>query len=200
MATNIPEGFGLVAVRFDSDHGTGPFIVTGGIELVDGFTLTDMANKIMQAYIDQYVPNMFSVITLTRVSITVDAGDGTLGSVDSTLSPVAGGSSGSAANLSQAVLVNKTSATLGRHGRGRNFWPGLLGQDDINIDGNMEASLQLFYQEMLENLGIALATEADPYPFSITSVLLHSDASLAPSVLTGGTISKKVGILRKRIR
>lgn len=199
MSVIPPDGFGSAAWVLTGAPGTGPFITTCGVE-VDPVEDTEVvANHLFDAYASTILAQTGNVFTLERVILTLPAGLGAVGTVESTVPSEIGALSGERCSLSMALLVNKRTAGIGRRSRGRFFLPGVLPVGGVDTGGLLDPSDVGAYQVIMNLFFDALEANAAPFPTSTPPVLLHSDAG-APTPITQFTVSNKVGSLRRRIR
>lgn len=200
MPLNIPDGYGSVAINYSGSAGTAPYVVTFGVALPTGIDLQDVVDFAFSVWTGAWFEGTFDAFTMENATLTVEAPGGGLGSVVSSLPAVPGDASGDAAAVAMAVLVNKRSGLLGRPGRGRFFIPGLLGESDVDVNGEISNSTVTLYQGIIDTWLATMNAGDDEWELGLNPVILHSDASLAPSAINGMPVSKKVGILRKRLR
>lgn len=199
MPRIIPVGYGEASIIITSGPGTAPYVTTLGVSLVgiDPEEYVQAANDIMSGFVSLFAGQVSNDCIIDRVVLQVGLGGGTSGSVASDNAPVPGGNSGEMAPLAMSVIARKVSADLGRRGRGRCFLPCTLNRSDVNEAGDLVpttiASYDAKWNAFLLNLATAIPGRA------MSPVILHSDGG-APTVITGGTISPKVGWIRKRIR
>jgi hypothetical protein len=194
-----PAGFGAAAWILTGADGTSPFITTMGVE-VDPVEDTEVvANHLFNAYAETWLGQTGNVFTLERCVLTLPIGNGTVGTVESTVPSEIGALSGERCSMSMALLVNKRTGGIGRRSRGRMFIPGVLPATAVDTGGNLESTTVASYQQIADIFLAALAANAAPFPTPTPGVLLHSDAG-APTPVTQLTVSTKVGSLRRRIR
>lgn len=199
MPRVIPVGYGEAAIHVVGGPGTAPYITTIGVALagIDPDQYPLAADLVMDAYGDHFQSQTSNDCYIDKVVLSVGLSGGTSGSVDSTLPPKQGGNSGEMAPLSMAVVARKVSADLGRRGRGRCFIPCTLNRNDVDEGGNLVPGTLTSYVTRWNDFLLQLATN-DP-GLAMSPVLLHNDGG-SPTVITGGSISAKVGWIRKRIR
>lgn len=199
MPTIIPDGFAVAAVTFTGPVGTEPYVTTFGVSLV-GIAqedYVDMANDIMGAYELQFSEFTSEELRCTKVTLQVGLGGGVSGSVDSSDPEWAGGGLGARVPTAMAVIARKSTADLGRAGRGRSFLPGLLSAGAVDESGNIALATAATYSERWNNLIVYLATKE--VGTATPMVLLHNDGS-TPTPVIAGSVAPKVGWIRKRIR
>lgn len=202
MSLVIPQGYASAAWIFNSSAGTPTFVTTCGLRigaLVDDYV--EIANNCFDAYAEDLLPRTWNGLTLERVQLTIGSEVGN-GSVNSSLSPQAGGLSGADAALAMSVIVSKQTSRLGRKGKGRFFLPGLLANEDVNVNGDMGPATQAAIQADVDSFYAALASGTEPALSD--PVLLHNDESAGvlpiPTEITRFVVGAKVGWVRKRIR
>lgn len=200
MSLFIPAGFGSAAWVITSADGTSPFITTLGVEVDPVEDPADVANHLFDAYDQSLLNQTGNGFTLERVVLTIPVGDGTVGTVESTVPPEVGDTTAERCSLSMAMLVNKRTAGIGRSSRGRMFLPGILAQDSVDTAGLIDSADVAAFQGVVNNFYSLLLSTAGTWPIPTPPVLLHSDEARAPTPITQLTVSNKVGSLRRRIR
>lgn len=202
MSLVIPQGYASAAWIFTSSAGTPNFVTTCGIRI--GATANDYvatANLLFEAYSENLMPRTWNGLTLQTCQLTIGSEVGN-GSVNSNLDPVAGSLSGADAALAMSVIVTKNTLRLGRKGRGRFFLPGLLANEDVNVNGDMSPATQAAIQSDVDDFYAQLQLNTEPY--STIPYLLHNDESQGitpiPSEILAFNVGQKVGWVRKRIR
>lgn len=200
VALVIPPGFGLAQFVLTGAVGTQPYVTTMGIDLSEaGGDFVDVANQCFLVYEDTWLPETSSLLTLDRVTLSVGS-DGPGGSVDSTAAPVNGARSGNFPPTALSCIMRKTTAELGRQGRGRMFIPGVLNETEVDQDGTIQGSRVTALTAVATDFVTQLATGVSPISIPMMPVLLHSAGGPAPTNLTGVGISSLVGWIRGRIR
>ena len=199
MARIIPDGFGEVAWVLTSAQGTDPFVTTMGVQLINGIpeNYVDFANKAFTAYADTMLTKTTDALTLDRVELSVGLGNEKTGSVLSDLPSEQGTVGAQMAPIGMAAIGRKNSATLGRKGRGRCFFPGVLTSDDVSLGGSLEptarAALSTEFNQLLDIL------DAGGDSLAMPTYILHTDPTEIPTLITGGSIAPVVGWIRKRV-
>ena len=199
MARIIPPGYGEASIFITGGPGTAPYVTTLGVSLVgiDPEEYVQAADDIMSQYVSAFADLTSDQCQVDHVQLAIGLAGGASGSVDSSNAPVAGGNGADMAPLSMAPIARKVSASLGRAGRGRCFIPCVLKRVDVDEAGNLAPATATGFDERWNQFLVNLATAAPGRAMS--PVILHNDGS-APSVIVAGSISPKVGWIRKRIR
>lgn len=201
MATNIPNGFAQAAWITEGQYGTGPFVFTMGLGIASGGTdLVAIANQCHEAFKVGFQEYMSDGLTCQKVTLTVPSAGG-LGSVDSDGPPFTGSRGAGDDVISLAVLLNKRTALLGRHGRGRLFLPGCLADGDTGLGGEYSESAREKFQQGADDMLQYIAGDAigQVDPLDLNPVLLHGDDT-TPTSISALILNRKVGVLRKRLR
>ena len=93
-----------------------------------------------------------------------------------------------------ACLVRKNTAFAGRKYRGRMYWPDILAEGDVDINGTIDpsvvSSLQTHFDNMYSDLDGVANTEVK---------LLHTDGS-AGSFIYSFTVQPQIATQRRRMR
>lgn len=200
MSLVIPPGYGLAAYEFTSATGTAPFVTTIGVDLSDaGGDFVAAANAAFSAYAGQIMPITDNDLTLSRVVLSIGQ-DGPGGSVDSTRTPVQGGSTGTFAPVAMAPVVRKVTAQIGRSGRGRMFLPGLIQEAGVDPTGGLTNTFRNQLQGKVDDFLEVLQVPGIDEP-SLPPVLLHSAGlDIAPTPIQSLLVTPLVGWIRGRIR
>lgn len=200
MSLTIPPGFGLAAFVFTSSEGTEPFVTTLGVGLSEwGGNYVGAANFLFDAWATTLLDQQDSDMTLSKVQLTIGS-DGPTGSVDSSNAAEAGARSVEGAPWAMSVIARKQTATVGRAYRGRMFIPGALASGDTAQGGAVSSTRVTAIQNALTAFRVELNVPSIPDGEVTPPVLLHSAGEIAPSPITGFTVSPLVGWIRKRIR
>jgi hypothetical protein len=104
-----------------------------------------------------------------------------------------GGSVGSFVTPQVAALVKLSSGQIGRRNRGRLYWPGVVSELGVSLQGDMGDTL---YSDLSDTV-LALATaivagDAEP-------VIIHSTEG-EPTPVTNLSLARKVATQRRRLR
>lgn len=199
MPRIIPVGFAEAALSFVGGSGTAPYVTTIGVSLVGVApeNYVQVANNIMAAYGVSLMGQTDPTLSLESVTLAVGLDGDTSGSVSSNLGPIAGGGSGDYAPVAMAAIARKSSASLGRAGRGRSFLPGTVRDASVDTAGNLTGGAVTALSGLWNDFLVDIAT-AEP-GFAAAPVILHQDGS-TPSPIIAGSVATKVGWIRKRIR
>lgn len=200
MSLIIPPGYGLASYVLDGAPGTGPFVTTMGHKLPLGQEDAEAsAFRLYNLYNTNILTRTSNQLTLVRVNLLVGQDGPENGSVVYE-GNAGGGSAGADAAISMSVIMRKTTATLGRAGRGRCFLPGLLANEEVDINGNIGTSQVSAIQADVNDWYDDLTFWDEEGPdYRLSPVLLHSNSG-TPSPITSFSIAPKVGWIRKRIR
>lgn len=92
-----------------------------------------------------------------------------------------------------ALLVRKLTGVRGRENRGRNYWPGMVYESDVDQAGVINTAQRNGFQGFFDAWYSALNTlECEPY-------LLHT-ASSDPTLILGFDVDAVVATQRRRLR
>lgn len=196
MGVIIPEGFAQVKLRWQINSTGEEVISTFGVHPASGHTAQEICDDIF----DLLTPiNLMLYHDLISTQYSVAGVDATLmtstGPVGAEHTEVIAGTAGGTPSVSQvSILVKKTTARGGRHGRGRMFLPACF-CPEANIDevGQIQSSNRGTLTAMLEGTLAVLGTS--DYPM----VLLHSD-STSPDPVTHLNLDPIVATQRRRLR
>ncbi len=121
---NIPTGFALARIRFILDGAQHDPQVIIGYQVVD---TTGNADTHCNQLFSNWAPLLASSsnqLTLQDVTNVENVG-GVLTEGHSNNTPVVGSSTSAPVPANTSILVHKTTGLIGRHFRGRMYWPGL---------------------------------------------------------------------------
>lgn len=200
MTVNIPVGYGEASIIHSGANGTQPFVVTIGLDLElypDNYVLA--ANDVMASYLANFRNVLHNSMAVERVLLAIGQADHTSPTVSSDLPSVHGLRDSSNVPINCAVILNKSTPTLGRKGRGRMFLPGMLTEGDVGLSGGLDNPTIADFNDRASDWLTALQEGDETYP-ALPPVLLHSDPADDPSVITSLLCAPIVGTLRKRIR
>lgn len=96
-------------------------------------------------------------------------------------------------NPAVSVLVRKTTALGGRHGRGRSYWP-MAGEVDTQTGGLLSSAFVTGVTPSLSSFLSDLSTNGTPM------VLLHGSAIPTPTAVTGLVVESRIAVQRRRNR
>lgn len=188
MSIDIPGGWIQATLTFTGPTASGNAALVLAFEVSGAGSYEDMANAIFEAWGDHVAPNQHEAFTLVSVRV-----------VDNSFAYELNGSTpgvrtGDLAPPNVAALVKKTSDLRGRKYQGRNFWPGMLNDDDINDDGTIKQARYGTLGSTVGEFFIALGNA------NMGLVLLHNDPGTPPTVVTGGGLERRVATQRRRLR
>lgn len=188
MTIVIPAGYCQISINFEGPTVSGEAVVTSGWSLGEEGTLIGLCQLVGVGITDHIMPYMHDAFTLTSVSgITA---------TEVAEFPVAytGEKSGDLAPPQVSLLTRKVSALRGRANRGRNYWPGLLLDTDIADDGTITNVYVTTLQGAFDAYGAEFAAT------NYSGCILHNDALLAPTDITGYIVENRVATQRRRLR
>lgn len=199
MTLIIPPGFGSAAYIMSATEGTPPFVCTMGLDISNfGGDFVAAANVAFSAWATHIMPVIDTDVTLDRVTLAIGQ-DGPGGSVDSTLTPVAGGRTGETAPFAQAAIIRKVTNQIGRRGRGRLFLPACTSDAEVDQAGSLLPARSAILQAAFVDYAAFLTDPADPATIA-EPVLLHSQAPADPTPIVDWGVGDLVGWIRGRIR
>jgi hypothetical protein len=201
MALTIPIGFGQYRHEFSLVGDPEPMFCIFGWSSEEGTVdLQAVATGIHNAGKTLQTALCVPTCTLNRTTVTFVPTSVGVTTVAEAFSPQAGGNTGDGLTQNTCYLLKKSTATGGRRGRGRAFWPGVRA-DQVSDAGIVTAATVASYASNLLtylNAVKAVAGVGD-------MVILHDNevgASLtfAPSPVTQLTMDSRVASQRRRLR
>lgn len=200
MGVVIPVGFAQTVIEIQLAGKPTPFGVTLGIDPPPLFTPAAIAEAVYESLIQS--GSMFSATpseawsqdyTLVGVHATLmDASGPLLGDFTD---PRSGDVVTQVTPPNTAILVRKGTASGGRQGRGRSYWPNVWwAETGISNAGIIESAVLVQIQARL-NVWMDELGERN-----MTPVLLHSSAELPPYPITSMQVQSLVATQRRRLR
>lgn len=189
---NIPETYAQINYRWTWPVSGQVAEVAFGVSLEDpGMSVTDVATAATAAYnLGDLRTVQVATIQLSNVHVKFGPND-TGPSHDTPLSE-AGTLTGEGVQPNTGLLITKNTATGGRKGRGRAYWPGI---QDAVIDayGHVTTSALATFQTKFTAWAVALDAALIPL------YLLHADPDTLPYEVTSLTCQSLVGTQRRRL-
>lgn len=201
MPSNIPSGFAQATMVFTHPQVPRPVVVTMGLSLLN-FTGTNLqaANKAYKAWKDTLLVKQDTECTFSHVDLFIGADEFPSGSVRSSESASSGGSSFPGVPANVATLVNKSTAQLGRRGRGRMYVPFMMAEAGVDEGGNVDSTTRATLNTTLAAYMTSLTTVDAQGVGTLGPVLLHRTVPLVATEITTLTVAPKVGTRKGRIR
>ena len=171
-----------------------PFTVTfGGYNAATAEDVGSWGGDIGTAYAANLLSTQSSNLTLASMKFRYNIG-GTEGEVEQAIGSAGTGGPGTLPP-NVAVLVQKKTGLTGRKNRGRLYFPGFVGEGDVDangiIDSDVLATMQGHFDDFL--------TAVNASTTNIDMAILHHDAS-TPTPVTSLVVSNLVATQRRRIR
>lgn len=185
----IPFGFAQATLNFTGPTRTGRAAVVLGMDTGTSADLTDLAERVANAWQSEWRPITHVAWALSSVKCEdmVTAGE--------TIPEGATGTrTGDLASPQVSTLLSKSSNLKGRPFRGRTYWPGLLLDGDIYDDGTIREVWRGNIQEAADGFWADLTSTV-----SAQQVILHN-AEIAPTPVASYGCQVKVATQRRRLR
>jgi len=190
--TVIPDGFGEAAWQFLASGDPDPWFVTIGVAFEDPFDPEDWLSAMADTWGAHLRDVSLSDMALVLTKISYNDG----GSMLEAEHPVGLLGTGGTTKLPQncACLVRKNTGLVGRHFKGRMYWPGILSEADVSPVGRIDSSVVTAYQALFNSVygDLNAVTNAQP-------ALLHTDAT-APTFVTSFSVQQTIATQRRRLR
>ena len=164
MATAFDPDSYLTAIRYDSTN-----FVTGQAATIMGWngpiessaSIITCALQLAQEVTDEVLPLLDSNITVRSIHVATASFSYEL--------PVGspGLVSGAAAPPNLAMLVTHSAAGKGRRFRGRNYWPGLVSNSQVNEEGIINGSIVTAVQTMVDTIAANMNSGSEFFSQSI---------------------------------
>lgn len=190
---NIPSGFGLVRLHFTDVGGTAHAYILHGVQNFNDHDAVTVASDTYAAWSGDILGAQADTYAFADVQATVNIG-GVL-SQGSHFGTDVGGSSSEALPPQVCALVQKRTALLGKHYRGRIYVPGYTMADvDTSNPGKWSSSF-------MSGTGPAFASYLSTLSGSdLGLVLLHRNTSIAPTTVTDLILEGTMATQRRRLR
>lgn len=181
----IPPGFSQLSVVHSGPTATGssPTWTLGLLGDATETGLSDFGVWLAGEYADL----LFDLYTVTELRVTNSTGSVT------NVAGIPGGRTGSVAPPQCAGLIRKETARLGRGGRGRMYWPGVIGLTELDDQGRITVGVQNDLQDAVDAMDVALVSDG------LAPSLLHSDSS-DPDPITNFAVERLSSTQRRRLR
>lgn len=195
MSARIPPGFAEVWVQFNTPLDPEPMYSAFGIDLASGVPMDQSeATSILGWASLSIAPTIASDYTVGpgHVIAGQDGGDVRY---DGVTAPSAGTNGGNACPNNTSWLVRKVTASGGRRGRGRMYWPGVP-EGDVGSTGILTsgALADLQTQASLLQSNLVALTSVDAL------VLFHESAPFTPTPITTLQAQTRAATQRRRMR
>lgn len=188
MTVNIPTGNAQVTLTYSGPTVSGQAATVLGFGLGEEGTLPGLVNAVEAAFIAHLSDYQHVAFTL----VNIRAIDNT--NVYEKAVTIGGNVTGDLAPPNTSVLIKKTSDLRGRAFRGRNYWPGFLLDSNIYDDGTINPAWLEVLQDQFNLFGEELIG------IGYFPRILHNDAVLDPTPVTGGGVENRVATQRRRLR
>lgn len=188
MTINIPTGYAQATINYSGPTVTGKAATVLGFSLGEEGTLEGLCTAIEAAYNTNLAPWLHTAFTVTSVRAIDNV------NVHEKSMSIDGIRTGDLAPPNVALLTKKTTALRGRKFRGRNYWPGLMKDDNIEDDGTLIGG----YVNQLNDAFAGF--NGDLNMLGYFPVILHNDAEVPPTPVTGGGVESRVATQRRRLR
>lgn len=188
VTITIPPNFAQVSINFAGPTPSGKAVVLHGHSLGEEGTLSGLAGLWATAMEETMAPILNQKWLIESISVTTED-EYYEQSVN-----YGGESSPATPPPSVTTLVRKVTGLRGRANRGRNYWPGLLTENDVSDEGDINPIKVDDIQDRIVGIGEVLFTAG------YTPVILHTSPALAPTPVTNIVVEAKVATQRRRLR
>lgn len=202
MAVLIPDGYAQVTLNWTNVFTSRVYSTVLGVKQDDA-TADEIGETVSTAWSTSLKDPLDASISLSTLTIRVGPSTGP----DPGLAidyPVnlPGNEAMSGVPCNSALLVKKLTAFGGRANRGRNYWPGLLAEGNVDEVGNVESShvsyLQGIFLDFFGKLGSGNDVTTSPCPL----VILHDETSptTTPRLVVAVQVQPLIATQRRRVR
>jgi hypothetical protein len=201
MALTIPIGFGQYRHEFSLLGDPEPMFCIFGWSSEEGVVdLQTVATGIHNAGKVLHSGIAVSTTTLNRTTVTFVPTSEGVTTVSEAFAPQAGGNVVDALTQNTTYLMKKTTATGGRRGRGRAFWPGVRA-DQVSDAGILTAATVLDYTNKLATYLTSVKAVAGVGDVVVLHDNVVGDANpFVPSPVLSIVMDSRVASQRRRLR
>ena len=164
-----------------------------GVKDTTGGSGSAAADLIFGAFATTVLGWMSAHIGLNRVHYVRNVG-GVLQEATSTASPVSGSASGACLTPNTAVLCHKATGLIGRHFRGRSYFPAVPAAAADSAGDTLQVTDLGHFQTAAENW------QANLTAGSVDMYILHRDNTVVPTAVSGVIVEPKLATQRRRLR
>lgn len=190
----IPEGFAELVVKSTNAQNSNPIINVLGIGYDVGEPIDDVLDQIQIAFV-AFAPFFTDNVTMNEVIVRLGAASPPYIALPVPIN-IVGINTDDACNPNESVLVTKAGTIGGRHGKGRNYWYGLVADSDVDGGGNIDPTMLGTVQSTLDNLNTDLGTAP-----LLGMFLLHQDTYVGtPTSVFAYTAQSMMATQRRRLR
>jgi len=202
MAVVIPTGYAQVVLHWENNTGDSNWATVLGSEHT-ALAANDIFETYLNAYRSWVQPFQDTNLECTYITVKMGPSTGpTPGlSVDFPVGEV-GENAMSGAPSNCTMLVRKLSIFGGRANRGRNFWPGLVADGQVDELGRIDPAVVSSMQSNFVSFFGALSSGNGGTTALCPGVILHDSESPAaePAVISAVQVDSVIGTQRRRIR
>lgn len=198
----IPESCGVVTSSWLLAGKANPITTTMGIRAITATDYSGICDEIYEGWTMTggycAAANMGTMYTFEGVTMAYNNA-GVMEGYSSTGPAVVGTNGGTGTMIvSSTLIVQKHTSRIGRHFRGRGYWP-LMDVGELVIDtmGNISSEGMA---DLIADVGVTTGFWQDSTTWQ--TVLLHTDTVVTPGYtpITSWTAMSKVGTQRRRLR
>lgn len=195
----IPPDFAQATLVFRQDDDIDPWTIAFGLDLQGNTSaLEDIADKIFDEWQASLGARTHISTALEKVVLDVTGSTGVELQVESTQELQHGTFAQQNLPSNCALLVRKTSSLKGRQHRGRNYWPSLLPDENVDSNGRIDEALVTALQSDME--AFRTLTQQGPAGENYPWVILHNDEATYPTYVVGLVVDSIIGTQRRRMR
>lgn len=190
----IPVGFAELVVHSTNSENSNPIINVMGIGYDIGEPVQDVLDQVQIAFVE-FAENFTENITTDEVVVRLGAASAPYIAIPVAIN-VVGTITGAPTSPNEAVLVKKSGALAGRHGQGRNYWYGMVTDDDVDGGGTIDSGALTGIQTACTTLNSQLVVA----PLLGMFILHQDDYVGTPTSVFGYTVQSRMATQRRRLR
>ena len=202
MAVVIPQDYAQATLNFRHDDASRDMSVVLGLSAV-GADAAEVFETVETAWFTELAPQTDSNVRLTSVAVRIGPSTGPFPGLSVEFASLASGTdSGTYLPPNVGLLVRKFSVFGGRANRGRNFWPSMLENTDIDelgvigpvALGTLQTAFVAFFGLLASGNGGGTAL--------CPAVILHDEDSPAddPVLVSAVSVDGQIATQRRRLR
>jgi hypothetical protein len=190
---SIPLNFGLAKLVFTLDGAIHDPMVLHGYQLGDlAGNADDHAESIWTAW-SSIMGDFSTSLALQEVDVVENRSTG-LVEGHSSSAPIAGSTGGQPVPPNTSLLVHKTTGLIGKHFRGRIYWPGLPASACDTAQTNVRATPLAAFQVDFDSVRTLLVGD------NLTMFILHRSTAVPPTEVIDLHVEPLLATQSKRLR
>lgn len=202
MAVVIPDDYAQVTLNWSHSESERQWSTVLGVQ-ASASTANEVGDNVIAAWTNELRQAMDTSISLATVTVRMGPSSGPDQGISLEMPVnVAGLEAMTGAPSNCTVLVRKLTAFGGRANRGRNFWPGMIADGNVDEVGRLDESHQDYLQVRFVDFFAALGSGNGGTGALTPAVILHDEESPStdPRLVSAVSVERLIGTQRRRVR